>query len=180
MAVAITCGYGGYLLPLLAAHSSFFSKIELYIKICDSRLSFPCRIERSVFPLDSVFETEPPRVDNQAKEIYDTYIRCGKHGAEEPSRRSLQMYREYHAVRFQWEWQLGQSEWKEDGMIGGGGGWWLSGNIKSCKFSVKLIYSLCKNTWSLYFYIHIIIDQWVSARLQYLQCITSGDTAVLH
>ena len=23
MAVAITCGYGGYLLPLLAAHSSF-------------------------------------------------------------------------------------------------------------------------------------------------------------
>ena len=24
MAVAITCGYGGYLLPLLAAHSSFF------------------------------------------------------------------------------------------------------------------------------------------------------------
>ena len=25
MAVAITCGYGGYLLPLLAAHSSFFS-----------------------------------------------------------------------------------------------------------------------------------------------------------
>ena len=25
MAVAITCGYGGYLLPLLAAHSSFYS-----------------------------------------------------------------------------------------------------------------------------------------------------------
>ena len=24
MAVAITCGYGGYLLPLLAAHSSLF------------------------------------------------------------------------------------------------------------------------------------------------------------
>ena len=26
MAVAITCGYGGYLLPLLAAHSSWYSE----------------------------------------------------------------------------------------------------------------------------------------------------------
>ena len=30
MAVAITCGYGGYLLPLLAAHSSFICNIIIY------------------------------------------------------------------------------------------------------------------------------------------------------
>ena len=30
MAVAITCGYGGYLLPLLAAHSSLFDHDDIY------------------------------------------------------------------------------------------------------------------------------------------------------
>ena len=30
MAVAITCGYGGYLLPLLAAHSSFIESLYQY------------------------------------------------------------------------------------------------------------------------------------------------------
>ena len=29
MAVAISCGYGGYLLPLLAAHSSFFLELNM-------------------------------------------------------------------------------------------------------------------------------------------------------
>ena len=36
MAVAITCGYGGYLLPLLAAHSSIFTEI-----ICGEFMKFP-------------------------------------------------------------------------------------------------------------------------------------------
>ena len=40
MAVAISCGYGGYLLPLLAAHSSFtrFYPGEIIIKL-GSRLA---------------------------------------------------------------------------------------------------------------------------------------------
>ena len=38
MAVAITCGYGGYLLPLLAAHSSLFcvdvrETLELFVHL---------------------------------------------------------------------------------------------------------------------------------------------------
>ena len=34
MAVAITCGYGGYLLPLLAAHSSFENATYLVWPVC--------------------------------------------------------------------------------------------------------------------------------------------------
>ena len=33
MAVAITCGYGGYLLPLLAAHSSLFIYLFIFINL---------------------------------------------------------------------------------------------------------------------------------------------------
>ena len=48
MAVAITCGYGGYLLPLLAAHSSSDFDFSSFQQPCIAaviwRLNWPCDI----------------------------------------------------------------------------------------------------------------------------------------
>ena len=46
MAVAITCGYGGYLLPLLAAHSSFI--LVFSTVLCDNSTHVLCK-SKSLF-----------------------------------------------------------------------------------------------------------------------------------
>ena len=44
MAVAITCGYGGYLLPLLAAHSSLF--FRNFYPLSDRKKLFSCSVAK--------------------------------------------------------------------------------------------------------------------------------------
>ena len=53
------------------------------------------RVQRSIFPMDSIYSVEPPRVSQQSKDIYATYTRRGQRGAEQPAKRSMQIYHRY-------------------------------------------------------------------------------------
>ena len=51
---------------------------------------------------------------------------------------------------------------------------WLMGRILRVFCNVKCIHGSIHNTKYI-----IAIESWLSARLQYLQCLSTGDTAVL-
>merc|ERR1711894_72450 len=48
----------------------------------DSSIKHPGKttelIQKSIFPLDSVFNVEPPKISSASKEIYKTYVRRGE------------------------------------------------------------------------------------------------------
>ena len=53
------------------------------------------RLQEAVFPLDSSYSVEPPAVNAQSKDIYETYVRRGLKGADVPSKRDMLTYNQY-------------------------------------------------------------------------------------
>ena len=53
------------------------------------------RIQRSIFPLDSAYSVEPPKVNSRSRDIYASYIKHGQKGGDPPSNRDLNTYQQY-------------------------------------------------------------------------------------
>ncbi|KAK2146367.1 hypothetical protein LSH36_613g00010 [Paralvinella palmiformis] len=52
-------------------------------------------VQRSIFPLDSIYNVEPPKVSQHSREIYKTYIQRANPAGQNPSKRSMQSYHQY-------------------------------------------------------------------------------------
>ena len=48
-----------------------------------------------MFALDSSYNVEPPTVNSQSKDVYQTYLRRGAEGGSIPSKRDAKVYQQY-------------------------------------------------------------------------------------
>lgn len=58
-------------------------------------------IRQSAFSIDSVYEVSPPTVSRVARDIYQTYVHRGQHGASLPLQHCLIAYQRFTARRYQ-------------------------------------------------------------------------------